>query len=132
MAIPRFRMTKNEEILALTSAILHLNPLYLKYTYIGAQVRFDWDTDRKWVTVSYYHNDILCYQVKAVPFRGEELLHMRLTVLGVPAHTEEQTHLLRTKTVITDFYNLLGVIARTVFQNNGDVTDTQTEVVRPF
>lgn len=132
MGIPRLKMTKNEEILALTSGILHIGPLYRKYTYIAAQVCFDWAEDRKSVTVSYLHNDILCYQVKAEPYKEEELLVMRLTMLPVGQHTEDQVNTLKGKTIVTDFYNLLGVITRTVFQNNADQRDTQEVVVRPF
>lgn len=132
MAIPRLKMTKNEEILALTSGILHVGALYRKYAFIDAQVCFDWAEDRKSVTVSYLHNEILCYQVKAEPYKEEELLVMRLTMLPVGQHTEDQAERLRGKTIVTDFYNLLGVITRTVFQNNADPRDTQTQVIRPF
>lgn len=132
MAIPRLKMTKNEEILALTSGILRIGALYQKYTYIAAQVCFDWAEDHKSVTVSYLHHDILCYQVKAEPHKEEELLVMRFTILPVGQHTEDQAERLKGKTIMTDFYNLLGVITRTVFQNNADPRDTQDVVVRPF
>ncbi|MNG47015.1 hypothetical protein D3C79_48820 [compost metagenome] len=132
MPIPRIKITKNEEVLALTLGILRLGPLYLKYDYLDAQVCFDWAEDRKSVTLSYYHSGVLCYKVEGRPYKEDDLIQMRLTLLEIPELTEDQKLLLSRKTIITDFYNLLGVICRKVYMNNGDLSDTPTSVVRTF
>lgn len=132
MPIERIKITKQQEILALTIGILRLCPLYLKYNYLDAQVCFDWAEDRTKVTLSYYHSGVLCYKVEALPYKEDELIQMRLTLLEVPELTEDQQQLLKRKTVITDFYNILGVICRKVFMNNGDLSDKPGTVVRTF
>ena len=118
--------------MALTLAILKIGPLYLKYHYLEATVTFEWPEDRKSVIVTYIHSGVTCYQVKASPFKAEDLLLMRLEMLPIPAHTDEERESLKRKTIVTDFYNLLGVITRKTFQNNGDMTDTQQVVIRQF
>lgn len=119
-------------MLALTLAILRLSPLYRKYAYLQAEVKLDWAEDRRSVTLSYLHSGITCYEVKGEPYKEEDRLLMRLSIIPVPEHTEEQVAVLKCKSVITDFYNLLGVITRIVFQNGPELTDTPTVVSRMF
>lgn len=126
-------MNKEQEIMALTLSILRLCPLYLKYEYKKARVEFEWDKPNNSVTVKYYHHDLLCYTVVAHVYKESDTAKVRLTYHPLSDATGEETWAaLKGTTVMMDFYQLMGVITRAVWQNNREETDCDRIAVRDY
>lgn len=127
-------ISKKHEIMALTLSILRLCPLYLYYSANKAKVQFEWDRPASKVVVSYYFNEVLVYLVEAHVYKdkGKGDVRIELKHLPIPEHTSEQAKMLKCSNVITALYNLMGVITRKVWQNNGDVEDTEDRCIRSY
>jgi hypothetical protein len=127
-------ISKKHEMLALTLSILRLCPLYLFYRYDRAKVGLEWDRPANTVVVTYWYNEVLMYRVKAYVHQNadKEKVEIDLRHMYVPDHTPEELALLKGMTIITAFYNLMGVITRVTWQNNREAEDTEDSCTRQY
>lgn len=125
-------INKKQEILALSLSILRLCPLYLKYHRNKATVAIEWEKEKSKVTLTYTHHEILLYKVEGVVNKEDDKLFISLELLEAPKLTDEEQNILRTMRVMTDFYELLGVITRKTWMNNQNEDDTDFKVKRSF
>ena len=125
-------MNKKEEMLVLSLNLLRLGPLYRWYTFNQARVHLEWDKPNNSVTLNYFHHEIHCYSVKVDVYKEDDVAKAKLTHLEVPRWTPPEQKLLGNKNTTKDFYQLLGVISRTVWENNATTEDTATCCVRDF
>jgi len=118
--------------MALTLSILRLCPLYLRYEYCKAEVYLEWDKPNNSVVLHYKHHGILCYSVQAKVYKEDNKAKTKLEIVPIRSHDVLEKEVLKNYKVMTDFYQLMGVITRTVWQNNADLDDTDKSAVRNF
>lgn len=118
-------MKLTEDVLALTVAILRLQPNYLKYRVADYEVELKWAEDRKSVEVFYKLHEVVIFAVKATVAKQDDRIKLSATL--VPVARPENLH---ARHAVDTLYLLLQVITKINFENDKELEDTDESITR--